>query len=38
MNPYYPTIRECMLKLAEMNIKGEITRDTAVGSITFKLK
>lgn len=38
INKYYPTLRECMFNLAEMNFKGEITRHTEVGSITFKLK
>lgn len=38
INQYYPTLRKIMLTLAEQNIKGEITRYTEVGSITFKLK
>lgn len=38
IDKYYPTLRECMFKLAEMNIEGEITRHTEVGSITFKLE
>lgn len=38
INQYYPTLRKIMLTLAEQNIKGEITRHTEVGSITFKLK
>lgn len=38
INQYYPTLRNIMLTLAEQNIKGEITRHTEVGSITFKLK
>lgn len=38
INQYYPTLRNIMLTLAEQNIKGEITRHTEVGSITFKLE
>lgn len=38
INQYYPTLRKIMFTLAEQNIKGEITRHTEVGSITFKLK
>lgn len=38
INQYYPTLRKIMLTLAEQNIKGKITRNTEVGSITFKLK
>lgn len=38
INQYYPTLRKVILTLAEQNIKGEITRHTEVGSITFKLE
>lgn len=38
IHKYCPTLRECIMKLAEMNVKGEITRHTEVGSITFKLE
>lgn len=38
INQYYPTLRKIILTLAEQNIKGEITSNTEVGSITFKLK
>lgn len=37
LDKYYPILRELMCALAEQNIKGEITRHTEVGSITFKL-
>lgn len=38
INQYYPILRKIMPTLAEQNIKGEITRHTEVGNITFKLK
>lgn len=38
INQYYPTLRKIMFTLAKQNIKGEITRHTEVGSITFKLE
>ena len=37
IDKYYSTIRKCMLELAEIGIKGDITRNTEAGSITFKL-
>lgn len=38
IDKYYPTIKECMFKLAEINFQGEIQRHTEVGSITFKIE